>query len=161
MAEWRIEKAIVQVTVDTNAYTANDVMGGLITIPLSTAYSGGGWIHRIQLVDHDNEKAAVHLYFFDNKPTAIADDASFVGGLTEAEADYQIGSVALPAANYNSFNTNEYAIGRVSGKDTTDQEYIEWEYAPSGAIYCYIVCDATPTYTATTDLKLIVTMYLS
>ncbi len=160
MALWRIERTTNALTNKIGgAYTANDVVGGLITISLGGGYSGGGYIHSVMLFDADNEKAAYTLYFWSQIPTAILDDAAFAP--TEAEGIYQIGSISLPAANYTSLASNAYAIGRVSGKDAVCNEYVAWEYAPSGAIYAYLVCTATPTYTAVTDLTLRCVLFLS
>jgi hypothetical protein len=160
MALWRIERTLNVPTLQiAGAYTALDVVGGRLALSLGGGYSGGGYIHSVMLLDHDNEKAAMTLYFWSEIPTAIADADNFAP--TEAEAKYQIGSISLPAANYTSFNTTGYALGRASGKDAMSNEYIAWEYAPSGSIYCFLVCTATPTYTAATDLELRVLMFLS
>lgn len=161
MAEWRIERSLNVITNKIGgAYSAGDVVGGLITISLGGGYSGGGWINKLMLYDKDNEKAAYTLYFWSEIPTAIADDAAFAP--KTAEGIYQIGSISLPAANYTTIAGDaNYAIGRVSGEDVIDGEYLTWEYAPSGSIYCYLVCTATPTYTTVNDLTLRVLMYLS
>lgn len=160
MAVWRIERALVPLTVTAgSAYAANDVVGGLITVPLGIGHSGGGFIQSVMLVDKDNEKASFTLYFWSEKPTSIANDAAFIP--QESEAIYQIGSISLPATQYTSLASNAYAIGRAAGDDAISGKELAWEYAPSGAIYCYMVCTGTPTYTAADDLILRVTMFLS
>lgn len=134
----------VALTVGTDAYTANDVMGGLLTFNVESP-GNGGFISRVKIVDDDDEKAAVKLYLFDEVPTTIADDAAFAPAIADLKS--MIGVVAIAAADYTTVNGNAYAI-KYLGTDTIDFETVE----DGKNLYGYLVCDATPTYTAATDL---------
>lgn len=146
----------IALTVDTDAYTANDVVGGLITIAVPK--SRGGTIRRVNLVDADNEDAAFTLHFFDQLPSTIADDAAFAP--TIADLKKRIGVVTIVAGNYRTDNS-------LSTADIHDVNYdydatvglTLSEQSASGKIYAYLVATATPTYTATTDLTLRVTIW--
>lgn len=141
-----IDKAL---TVDTNAYTANDVMGGLLTFDINLG--SGGVIRKVQVIDDDNEKAAMTIWFFDNIPSTIADDAAFAP--TIADLKLNIGVVTVLATDYVTTNNN--AIATI--KDVNLDYDIEGKV--DGKIYAYVVATATPTYTAATDLTLRVTVW--
>lgn len=143
-----IDKAL---TIDTSAYGAGDVVGGLITIDVSSA-GGGGVIRRLMLIDDDNEGAVLTIYFFDAAPTAILDQAAFASAMTIGDLKKMIGSVAIAAADYVTINSN-----KIVTKDGDDLN-IDYE-TESGNLYAYIVCTATPTYAAATDLTLRVTVW--
>ena len=135
----------VELVITAGAYVADDVVGGLITLGLTTA-GGGGIIRRVRIFDADDEKADLDLYFFDSLPAAIADNAAFAGGLASADKMAHIKKVAVAAADYVSIASEAIAI-----KDGLEIDF-------SGAVYLYIVTatGSTPTYTATDDLTIYV-----
>ena len=135
-------------TVDTNAYTANDVVGGLLTFNVANA-GGGGLIRWASVVDDDNEKAELTLYLFDQAPTAIADDAAFAPAI--ADLKKYIGKILFEAADYQTINGN--AVAMLGHGVSTDFLNIDFNTV-DGNIYGYLVCTGTPTYTAATDLTL-------
>lgn len=135
----------VDLTISTSAYSAGDVVGGLITLDVESL-GGGGIIRRVMLIDDDDEKAAMKLHLFDSEPTTIANDAAYAPAIGDLQA--QIGTVEISASDYTTYNGNALAI-----KDGLAIEF------SATTLYAYLVCDATPTYTAAGDLTLRVTVW--
>jgi hypothetical protein len=128
------------------AYSANDVIGGLLTFNVANA-GGGGVIRWARVVDDDNEKAELTLYLFNTAPAVIADDAAFAPSVAELKT--YIGKILFQAADYETINGN--AVAMLGHGASTD--YLNLDFTSSdGYIYGYLVCTATPTYTAVTDL---------
>lgn len=130
-------------TIDTNVYAAADVVGGLQTYAVNSA-SGYVTLDSVRIIDDDNEKAAYHLYLFNAAPTAILDQA-VLAGLVLADLKALVGVVAIAAADQATINGNAYGVKASLGLKL---------YIPNGKLYAYLSCDATPTFTAATDLTL-------
>jgi hypothetical protein len=141
-------------TIDDDAYTANDVVGGLITFDVSNA-AGSGIVRWARLVDDDNEKAELTLYLFDTSPTAILDDAAFAPVV--ADLKNYIGKILFEAADYETINSN--AVAMIGHGVSTDLLNIDFK-TDTGKIYGYLVATATPTYTAVTDLHVSLGVWL-
>lgn len=141
-------------TITAGAYSANDVVGGLLTFqlqppPLAGTTPCNGFLRIVSVVDDDNEKAACKLHLFRAQPSAIADNAAFAPSL--ADLQKRIGVVTIAAADYVTINSNAQAL----------ETGLEMEFeATGGNLYAYLVCDATPTYTAATDLTIAITCLL-
>ena len=78
-----LKKIKVDLTVGTDTYTAQDNVGGLITFPVSSGYSGdncGAIIRGIVITDEAAQSEKYHMHFFNADPTAgcDTDDAEFV-----------------------------------------------------------------------------------
>ena len=135
----RVEPTLVVST--SPAYSAGDVVGGLLTIDASGALVGA-ILNRIVIADADNRKADFTLYLFRSAPTVIADNAAFT--LSFADAKKLSMAIAIPAANYTTIGS--LAVGEVDGINRTLGGGL-------GTIYGYLVLGvATPTYTVTTNL---------
>lgn len=145
---------IVQVTltVDTNAYTANDVVGGLITFNIANV-GAGGVVRWARLVDDDNEKAEMNLYLFNSLPSTIADDAAFAP--TVADLKKMVGKISFAASEYETINSNAINIQRGSA-DGVDIDF----YTSGDNIFGYLVAVSTPAYTAATDLHITLGVWL-
>lgn len=150
----RIVQKIVPLQI-AGAYTANDVVGGLLSFPVHSA-GGGGVIRRLVIADDDNEKAALDLYLFGDgaygiapaAPAAIIDADAFAPVIGDLKKLLDI--IHIAAADYVTINNNAYAI----------KNDLSIDYALNGEnIYGYLVCLATPTYTAVTDLTLELTVW--
>lgn len=133
----RITKTL---TISRNAYTAGDVVGGLLTFDLSGAPEGS-LITRALLVDDDNEKAELTLYLFNAAPTTIADADAFAPAV--ADLKKLITKIVFAVADYVTVNSNAYAL---------KEDLNDLIPANTGYVYGYLVCTATPTYTASSDL---------
>ena len=145
---------IVVPVITAGAYSANDVVGGLLTFQLAPEAPAGvnpasGFVVVVTISDDDNEKAALELHLFREAPTAIADNAAFAP--TFADLKKRIGSVAIAAGDYVTINSNAQAV-----KSGIEMEF----YAPNGVLYGYLVATGTPTYSATSDLAIALTAYL-
>jgi hypothetical protein len=127
--------------VTLNAYSANDVVGGLITIPANSA-SGGGVIRQVLITDAANQKEPYTLYLFDAEPTTIANDAAFAP--TIADLKKIAATMAIAALDYVEVNSLAYAI------KSPDLEFS----VLGGSLYAYLVAGDTPDYAAVTDLTL-------
>jgi len=139
-------------TIGVDAYTANDVVGGLLTFDIANV-GGGGIVRWARIVDDDNEKAELALYLFSDLPSTIADDAAFAP--TVADLKKLAGKVLFEAADYETVNGNAWVI-RGRGSDAID---IDCSLATNN-IYGYLVCTGTPTYTAATDLTISLGVWL-
>lgn len=140
MAE-KIKIVDVELTVTLDAYTAVDVVGGLIEIDAHSA-GGGGVLRRLVLVDEDSQAEEYTLYLFNAEPSTIADAAAFAP--TVADLRKLIATISIAAADYTTINTFDYVIKEV------DLEYS----APDGKLYAYLVAVATPDYANTDTLFL-------
>ncbi|GIL09282.1 MAG: hypothetical protein BroJett033_7930 [Chloroflexota bacterium] len=148
MAIYNRTKTVTKaLTVATTAYTANDVVGGLIEIDVASA-GGGGVVGQVELVDDANQKEPYILYLFRGAPTLIADDAAFAP--TVADLKLLCGAVPITAGHYTTLNSNAWA-------QTKDLNI--WYTTDSGKLYGYLVAQDTPDYAAAEDLTLIVTVW--
>lgn len=143
---------VVQVTptLDTDAYTAGDVLGGLLTFNVENAESGRaqGYISKVEVIDSDNEGAALKLYLYGEQPTEIADDAAWAGSQTAADLVKLLGD-PVAISSYDSI------AGAVNLKREQVEVSPELEFnAADGNLYGYLVCDATPTYAAADKLTI-------
>lgn len=120
------------ITVDLDAYTANDVVGGLLVFPVNTGM-GGGLINRVRLVDEDSQDEPYDLYIFNALPTVIADDAAFAP--TVADLRKLVAVVAISGAT------------TVNSLDYWHSPVLNYSYAVDGPnLYGYLVAGATPDY---------------
>lgn len=129
-------------TITAGAYSAADVVGGLLTFSTG-GLPEGSILTRALLVDDDNEKAEITLYMFNAAPTSINDNAAFAPLV--ADLKKLVTKITFAVADYVTVNSNAYALK----EDLNDQIP-----ANGGSLYGYLVCTATPTYSATTDLWL-------
>lgn len=144
---WQFRTIKVTPTISATAYSAGDVVGGLMTLPVQNAESGraSGYVARVQLVDKDNVGPAGKLYLFSEKPAVIADHAAF----------------ALAAADIAKFIGDPVAISSYDAIGTTKREEVALDHvleynAADGNLYAYFVADATPDFANTDALTFLV-----
>jgi hypothetical protein len=132
--------------IDTAVYTAKDAVGALLTFAGAARYSGGsGRLLAVTVVDKDQERADLDLVLFDRTIGAPTNNAIF--DPTDAELDTCIGWVPIGAGMYADFNDNSVAHVDVS-----------LAYVLNGtSMFGVLVARSTPTYTAATDLTVILT----
>lgn len=135
-------------TVGTDAYTAGDVVGGLLEFDVVES-GGGGVVGQIEIADDHDQKEPYKLYLFNAAPTTIADDAAFAP--TIADLKKLIGIVEIAAADYSTINSNAWAQVR---------DINIWYSAQTGTLYGYLVADETPDYNAATDLTITLTAWV-
>lgn len=141
----KTEQVEVTPTIGTDAYQAGDVVGGLLTFTIPGARAGG-MIRQIRLSDDDNEQAVLTLYLFASTPTTVADDAAFASAMTISDLQALLGIVSIVAGDYTTINSNDVVF-----KNGVD---IDFPALSDDNLYGYLVCTATPTYAATTDLSI-------
>jgi len=135
----------VGITLKTGAaYTAGDVLGGLLTFDVHIA-SGSGVLNRLRIVDVDQVKAPGTLHLFDDAPTVITDDAAYATSITAADLLNEIMQVAVVGGDYKDTG----AIG------SSAFLWFEWVayIAGTGNLFAYFVCSGTPTFTTATALQ--------
>jgi hypothetical protein len=129
-------KAEVNPTIGTDAYTANDVVGGLLTFDVANLINNGGIVNQVWLVDEDSQAEAYTLYLFDEQPSSIADDAAFAP--TVADLNKLVAVISIGSGDYTTVNSIDFAVIN----DVNDTFY-----TTSGELYGYLVADDTPDYT--------------
>ena len=136
-----IHRAYTGLTVTAGAYTAGDVVGGVISIAPLTFASGGYLLRAVTLVDEADVKAALKLWLFNSQPSSIADNAPLA--LTASDHKALVGVMQIATADY-------YSSGGIATAHTVPSQPIAFA---GDRLYGYLVCDGTPTYSATTDLS--------
>lgn len=129
-------------TVTAGAYSAKDVVGGLLTFANAVREAGGkGKINTLLLTDLGVTANVLQLWLFDTAPTAIADNAAF--DVLDAELPTVIGVIPIAAADYYVATDNQVACVRNVGL----------EFSCVGtSLYGYLMCTGTPTYASTADI---------
>lgn len=130
----------VELTVALTAYTAGDVVGGLITFNITDA-SGGGVVNTIRMVDEDSQAEPYTLYIFNDKPTVIADDAAFATAVTVADLRKLIAVVPIVAGDYTTLNSMDYVH-----LDLVDLLGHPLIFNGNGSLWAYLVAGDTPDY---------------
>lgn len=137
-----LSRAALALTIATTAYTAGDVVGGLLSFDVSSAPEGG-ILNRVTITDAANQKEPYVLWLFNAAPTTIADDAAFAPAI--ADLKKVVGTITIAAADY--VTVNSLAIAQVN---LVNQQFP----ANTGTLYGYLVATDTPDYAAATDLWL-------
>ena len=133
--------------VTAGAYTANDVIGGLIKMDIQSA---GGWcaINSVEATDDAASISSLTFRFFNAAPTTIADNAAFAPAI--ADLKKLVGKVTM--TSFDTLNGNLWG----QAEPITTNKLID--ISASNALWMYIVATAAPTFAATTDLFVRVTV---
>ncbi len=136
----------VSPTVTAGAYHANDACGGLMTFANAVRVSGGtGLLQGITVFDAAKQAAEIIITFFDRTFTATADNDAF--DPTDADLANCIGQVKIATSDYASYNDNAMAC----------KSNIGLPFKLNGtSLFAQAMVTGTPTYAATTDLKITV-----
>lgn len=141
---WTLKWVEVPITVSTAAYTAGDVVGGLLSCAVDQ-YRGGGFVDAARLVDDHAQAEPFTLYLFDSAPAVIADGDPFVG--TVANGVKYIGQIAIAATDYITWGSEKLALKQLDNP-------LAFGSLASGQLYAYLVPPETPDYNAADDLTL-------
>lgn len=134
-------------TVSTSpAYTAKDAVGGLLTFANAAASSGGtGTIVTAQVIDNSQQRPSLELVLFDRTFSASTDNAIFAP--SDADLANAIGVIGLNA--WSDFSTNSTATAPNVGL----------AFKLNGtSMFGQLVTRGTPTFVATTDIIVILTI---
>lgn len=128
-----------------SAYAPGDAVGGKLTFAGAARFdSGGGLIVGVTVIDKDQERAPLELVLFDQDFTATADNAAF----DPSDADLANAVAVIPINQWHNFNDNSIgysgslAIPFQCGNSLDD-------------LYGQLVTRGAPTYSATSDLIVI------
>jgi hypothetical protein len=149
MTDERLIRIVLTPTVTAGAYSANDVMGGRLEFPIPR--NASGFVRSVAISTDDAEAMACKMHFFVSAPTTFADNAAFAPTFNDLKNRFAV--VAIAAADYVTINGNTQAI-------VSTNTSLDFAVQNQPMIYGYLVCDATPTFAATTDLAIAVTLYL-
>lgn len=149
MTEPRMRRITLTPAVTAGAYSANDVVGGLLEFPIPK--NSSGFVRGVAISADDGETMACKLHLFVSAPTAFADNAAFAPTFNDLKNRFA--QIAIAAADYATVNGNTQAI-------VSTNTSLDFEVQSQPMVYGYLVCDATPTFSATTDLAISVTFYL-
>ena len=133
------ETALTSLAVGTSQYAQGNALGAQQAIPVPD----NGIIRAILLTDVDDEvSTTVNVWFFRSQPTVIAANNAFV--LADSDLELLIG-VRLIDQEFDAIN------GRIKYEEcnipyVTDRGLL-W-------LQCELEGSATPTYAATTDVKI-------
>jgi hypothetical protein len=131
-------------------YAAGDALGGLLTFVNAARVAGGGTITKIVITDEDQELAPIELHLFNQTFTATADNAPWDPG--DADLANYIGYVDIPATDYADFVDNS-AAAKASGLR------MPFDYGLVGtSLFGQMVVRSAPTYTATDDITIKITV---
>lgn len=144
MASYRSTTSVsITPTITAGAYSAGDVVGGLLTFNVGYPY---GTVRSVILVDDAAQDVPLKLYFFNTAPTTIADNAAF-SGLAEADYEKFIGSVAI--------SLYDTAVNAAYVQDA------DVSFSLDSPLFAYLVTDgSTPTYAATDDITVTLILWL-
>ena len=127
-------------------YAAKDAIGGIMTFANAARVSaGGGVIESVTLVDKDQELSPIDLVLFSATVAGTATDNSPFDP-TDADLANFIGTVPFLAGDYADFTDNSAATRSGIGLAYT---------CAATSLFGVLVARATPTYTATSDITVI------
>lgn len=153
---------IIQVspTVTAGAYSANDALGGLLVF--KDALLPGeqtGVILTVTLQDNASQDIATDLVLFNQTFTATADNDAFAP--SDADLANCLGVISIAAGDYATFSANSIATVRNAGFGVKSVDVAGTKTgaeAGDGNLYGQLVTRGTPTYVATTDIKVTITV---
>lgn len=142
------------ITVDTGIYAANDILGalvvsGVVTLTGAARISGGTVVlESVALFDDDNEKNPITLLFFDSAPSG----GTYVGNgaltLSTADKAKYVGRVNIAAGDYETQGGEAFACIKGIG--------LAMKASGSADLYMIpMITSGTPTYTAATDIQIV------
>lgn len=152
MREKWIKDIVVTPTITLNAYTAGDVVGGLMTFDVSAPRPASGEIRKIVITDDHNQSEQYTLLIHNDTPSTIANDAAYAP--TIADLNMIIDEVVVATADWSTWNSNGIAI-------IASYENVAMRipfHTPDGNLYVYAVATDTPDYAAADDLVFTMTV---
>jgi len=137
----------VSPTVTAGAYSAGDVVGGLLTFANASRVAGeGGVIKNIMIIDDAGQDAEMELWLFEATVSGIADNAAFA----PPEADLRSLVAIISTGDGSWFACGTPSVARVEASQ---------RYETVGtSLYGYLVTRGTPTFVATDDVTTIISI---
>lgn len=134
------------IVITAGAYTAGDVIGGLLRFPnVFISSPGKGEVRSIVIFDNAKQAKALKLFLFKSIPSVIADNAAF----NPSAADARLIMAEIPLVTHTNYSTA--TIGYTTARTISIPIY-----NTSGQdVYAYLVADVAPTYAAIDDLSMV------
>lgn len=140
--------------VDTNAYSANDNVGGLLTLKGFGTTFGRGVLKNVTVSDLDNQKAALTIVFFSKLPAATFTNNAAFPNLSAADLALVLGKVEIAATDYTTLNARAVATKECSTCLNSAPESVTSTNVDRREVYAAIMTSGTPTYTTVSSLTL-------
>lgn len=136
-------------TVSTSpAYTANDCVGGKLTFAgMSRLSGGGGTLTDVLLIDYGNQKAAGYLVLFNADFTAGSDNGAW--NPTESDFTKLVGVIPILASDYVTQGSASLAVAHIRNLALA---YL----CNATSLFGQFWTTGTPTYTAVTDIEIVI-----
>lgn len=134
-----IRRYRVTPTVTAGAYSANDVVGGLLT------FTGlkQGTLQSITICDKASQTGEYDVVFFDSEPTGINNNDTFDIADADLEKIIYFDSFPDAAATRQVFNDNSFSF-------LWNLDVPLW--TTGGSLYAFLIAKGTPTYAGTSDI---------
>lgn len=149
------KQVAVAPTVDTSAYTAGDVVGGLTRVPRALYPARRGRLQSVVVREAGTNGAALTLLLFDSAPTGIADDQAALA-LTAEDLARLVACVSVATGDYVTVGGQRVA--------TVRPEVAVEGYAGDGSalhdstvgdLWLVVAAVGTPTYPAADALTIL------
>lgn len=153
----RTVRVQVTPTIDTNAYTSGDCLGGLMSIANATSYSGGGGrLVGVTVLDKTQaQRAAMDLLFYSQSVTMAGNNSPFAA--SDADQAFCVGGISLGSWSYlaafagTPLNSIATWPSPASAATSVQAGYMPYVCATT-TLFCQAVVRGTPTYTSASDL---------
>jgi hypothetical protein len=131
--------------VTAAAYSANNCVGGLLTLTNAMRISSGsGLLQSVLIIDRANQKAALDILIFNASPAGTFTDKAAFPTLSLADDLLVIRRISIGASDYVTIGGTAFATIPALSKVV--------QASGSANLYAAMVTTGTPTYAATTDL---------
>ena len=132
----------VTLVISTGIYASGDALGAKASFPHVPPH---GTIMSINVIDRDSEAVNLDVVFFRVDIAGSADNAAFA----PTDAELQNCEGAYLVDTWKTFSTNT-----LGAESNIGLSY----WAPSGTLYFQCVTRGTPTYTATDDVRIAISI---
>ncbi len=148
-----IQKVEVDVTVAAATYTAGDALhtGAILLTGCFQGHNHGGELCTITVIDQaeNTTNGALNLFFFSANPAASTITAEAEIDFADADLDsYCLGFATVAATDYVGVADNSIACVRNVGL------HLQTDNVNDRNLYMVVRAVGTPTYAATTDVRI-------
>lgn len=142
---------VQQPTITAGLYAAGDALGLMVTFANTARVAGGGGtITKVVVIDEAGQLAPIDVVFFNQTFTATADNAPF--DPSDADMANNIGYIDVAATDYADFVDNSVAAKTSGLRMPFDYDLV------GTSLFAQMVVRSTPTYTATDDITIKITV---
>lgn len=135
-------------TITVGAYSAQDMVGGKLTLSNAMRIVGGkGYLYSLEVIDTDKIAAALDIHLFSAMAGAYADNGA--ESISAADALNHLGLIRILAADY--LTKANFSVAQPD--PTTFKPIVLKSGAASRDLFAIVVCTGTPTYTHINGLQ--------